>query len=203
MYANGSISDKAEELRKQRSKTATEVRLSDRYRVNFVTNGLEFVYAKDDQSSREESNMTIKNVYFNDPVTVVLWADGTKTLVKCQDGDLYSKESGLAIAIAKKALGNKGNFNEVFKKWIPEYNQSNLQSLKNNWHPAGHIVMKDGSKVDIYEIERPEKNRLEMTTQNDRYCAVMFGDYNDYYKFDPKTKSWKETDDIAYVVAFR
>lgn len=62
----------------------------------------------------------IKKVYFNDPVTVVLWADGTKTVVKCQEGDVYSKETGLALCFAKKALGNKGNFNDIFHKWIPE-----------------------------------------------------------------------------------
>lgn len=62
----------------------------------------------------------IKNVYFNDPVTVVIWADGTKTIVRCQDGDTYSKETGLAMCFAKKALGNKGGFNDVFHKWIPE-----------------------------------------------------------------------------------
>lgn len=62
----------------------------------------------------------IKNVIFNAPATVVIWSDGTKTVVKCQPGDTYSKETGLALCIAKKYLGNKGNFNEVFKKWIPE-----------------------------------------------------------------------------------
>lgn len=62
----------------------------------------------------------IKNVIFNDPATIVLWDDGTKTVVKCQEDDLYSEEVGLALCIAKKALGNKGNFNNVFKKWIPE-----------------------------------------------------------------------------------
>lgn len=62
----------------------------------------------------------IKNVYFNDPVTVFIWGDGSKTIVRCQPGDTYSKETGLALCIAKKYLGNKGNFNEVFKKWIPE-----------------------------------------------------------------------------------
>lgn len=62
----------------------------------------------------------IKNVIFNDPATVVIWEDGTKTVVKCQPGDTYSKETGLALCIAKKSLGNKSNFNEVFKRWIPE-----------------------------------------------------------------------------------
>lgn len=62
----------------------------------------------------------IKNVIFNNPATIVFWADGTKTVVKCQEDDIYSEEVGLALCFAKKALGNKSNFNNVFKKWVPE-----------------------------------------------------------------------------------
>ena len=62
----------------------------------------------------------IKDVIFNEPATIILWADGTKTVVKCQEGEGYDPEKGLAMAISKKALGNKGNYCEVFKKWLPE-----------------------------------------------------------------------------------
>ena len=62
----------------------------------------------------------IQKVVFSAPATIVFWADGTKTVVKCQGNDVYSKETGLAMAISKKALGNKGNYNETFHKWIPE-----------------------------------------------------------------------------------
>ena len=61
----------------------------------------------------------IKNVHFNGPATVVLWKDDTKTVVMCQEGDIYSEETGLALCIAKKALGNMSNFNNIFRKWIP------------------------------------------------------------------------------------
>ena len=64
------------------------------------------------------ANPDIKKVIFNDPATIVYWSDNSRTVVKCQDGDTYSKEQGLAMCIAKKYLGNKGNFNEVFKKFI-------------------------------------------------------------------------------------
>lgn len=67
-----------------------------------------------------ECPFIIKDVIFNDPATIVFWADGTKTVVKCQEDDIYSEEVGLALCFAKKALGNKSNFNNVFKKWIPE-----------------------------------------------------------------------------------
>lgn len=70
---------------------------------------------------RELKRFEIVKVIFSNPATIVFWADGTKTVVKCQESDEYSKETGLAMAIAKKVFGNKGNFNEVFKKFIPEY----------------------------------------------------------------------------------
>ena len=63
----------------------------------------------------------IEKVIFNNPHTIVLWGDKTKTIVKCQEGDVYSPETGLFTCIAKKRLGNKGNFNDVFKKHIPSY----------------------------------------------------------------------------------
>lgn len=64
--------------------------------------------------------LEIKNVYFNDPVTVVMWNDGTKTIVRCSENDFYDPEKGLAMAIVKKAYGNDNKFHKIFKKWIPE-----------------------------------------------------------------------------------
>jgi len=60
----------------------------------------------------------IIDVIHNDPATIIKWKDGTKTIVKVQDGDVYDRELGFAMAICKKVFGNKGNYNEVFKKWI-------------------------------------------------------------------------------------
>lgn len=60
----------------------------------------------------------IKNVIFSDPATIVIWEDGTKTVVKCMDGDVYSEETGLAMAICKKVYGNNNFFHKVFKKWV-------------------------------------------------------------------------------------
>ena len=67
----------------------------------------------------KENNMPeIRDVIFNEPATIVLWKDGTKTVVKCGKGDSYDKEKGLAMCIVKKINGNKGNFNNLFKKWV-------------------------------------------------------------------------------------
>lgn len=67
----------------------------------------------------------IKDVIYNDPATIVLWMDGTKTVVKCGDYDIYDPEKGLAMAIAKKTLGNQGNYYETFKSWLPEEDELN------------------------------------------------------------------------------
>ena len=70
----------------------------------------------------------IKNVIFNDPATIILWNDGSKTVVKCGEDEVYDPEKGLAMAISKKVLGNKGNYYETFKKWLPE-KESELNSV--------------------------------------------------------------------------
>lgn len=65
----------------------------------------------------------IKTVHFSGPVTAVIWEDKTKTIVRCKDGEEPDYEKGLAMAIAKKALGtNKSgsNYYDIFKKWLPK-----------------------------------------------------------------------------------
>lgn len=61
----------------------------------------------------------IKKVIFNDPATIVMWTDGTKTVVKAEN-EAFDEEKGLAMAISKKALGNKGNYYNTFTKWLPK-----------------------------------------------------------------------------------
>lgn len=68
------------------------------------------------------SNMPeIKSVKFNGPATIIFWDDGTKTIVKAHD-EKIDPEKGIAMAIAKKALGNRGNYFNAIKKWLPKDN---------------------------------------------------------------------------------
>lgn len=50
----------------------------------------------------------IKNVIFAPPATIVYWSDGSKTVVKCSEKDVFDPEKGLAMAIAKRCGGNRG-----------------------------------------------------------------------------------------------
>lgn len=69
----------------------------------------------------------IKDVIFNNPATIVYWVDGTKTVVKAHN-EKFDPEKGLAMAICKRFLGSNksgSNFNNIFKKWLPEQKESN------------------------------------------------------------------------------
>lgn len=82
--------------------------------------GIEALGADFDGDVASRSYINIVDVIFHDPATIVFWSDGTKTVVKCQPGDKFDPEKGLAMAIVKKTIGNTGSYCNVFKKWIKE-----------------------------------------------------------------------------------
>lgn len=59
----------------------------------------------------------IQDVIFSNPCTIVFWKDGSKTVVKKQKGDKWNKETGLAMAMAKKFYQNTNIFNDELRKW--------------------------------------------------------------------------------------
>ena len=77
----------------------------------------------------------LKNVIYNDPATIAFWSYGTKTVVKAQPGDIFDPEKGLAMVIAKKACGNKGNYYNGFKDWLPKESVGNEEII---YEPEKH-----------------------------------------------------------------
>lgn len=59
----------------------------------------------------------IDKVIFNEPATIILWKDGTKTVVKAVD-EPFDREKGFAMAVLKKMAGNKGNYFNKVKRWV-------------------------------------------------------------------------------------
>lgn len=78
-------------------------------------------YNKIDMLLKKDVSLStiIVEVIFNNPATIIKWIDGTKTVVK-SNGEDYDPEKGFAMAIAKKAFGNKGNYYNAFKQWLPK-----------------------------------------------------------------------------------
>lgn len=60
----------------------------------------------------------VKKVIFSGPKTIVLWADGTKTIVSCGDSDTYDYYSGFCAAVVKKLFGSTTHAKKVLGKVI-------------------------------------------------------------------------------------
>ena len=77
---------------------------------------LNSIYGKSIYELPANVNLGIKKVIFNKPATIVLWEDGSKTVVKVNKGERWDKEKGLAMAIIKKKFGLKEFFKYIEKK---------------------------------------------------------------------------------------
>lgn len=86
----------------------------------------------------ESSKPRIKDVIFNPPATIILWTDGTKTVVKTQNEEEFDPEKGLAMAMVKKLYGNnKGHYFETIKKWTGVYRVSRIFDMLNRIFEEG------------------------------------------------------------------
>ena len=115
---------------------------------------------------KEEKDMeevTIKNVIFNPPATIVFWSNGDKTVVKCDEIEKFDPEKGMAMAISKHALGNKSNYYNEFIKYAGEY-------IRKTFDDYGKAIAK-GFKDGIKEDTKPKN--LYYDTKNHEYVIAI------------------------------
>ena len=67
------------------------------------------------KSTSATNAAAIKRVIFNPPATIVYWSDGTKTVVKCSEKDVFDPEKGLAMAVAKHC---GGSYYKEIRNWV-------------------------------------------------------------------------------------
>lgn len=84
----------------------------------------EFVLLLSDEDHARKNNgkkMSVpKHVIFNDPATIIIWEDGSKTVVKCGENDTFDKEKGFMVAYLKHEFGNDNTFNKFIKKYCED-----------------------------------------------------------------------------------
>ena len=105
-----------------------------------ITNDIGFTYRNDDdvieflskwyKFEKVDNDSPIHRVIFNDPATIILWSDGTKTIAKTHGDDVFDPEKGFAVACAKKLLGNGDAFRTEFAKWTPVDKNPNIDGFK-------------------------------------------------------------------------
>ena len=125
----------------------------------------------------------IKKVKFNPPATIVFWTDNTKTVVKCK-GEDYDPEKGLAMCICKKVLGDKGNYYEVFKKWLPKEEETESDLPKIAFKPETWTF--DLKPIDI------NKKLFEVLTGANSKTTIEFKDTKEEPKHNPIEEAYKK-----------
>lgn len=70
-----------------------------------------------------------KVIFTKNKETIILWKDGTKTKVTCQEGDTFDKEKGFALCIIKYIFGNIQEYNNIFK--AIDFNSEEPQIIPN------------------------------------------------------------------------
>ena len=79
------------------------------------------------KSASAANTAAIKDVIFAPPATIIYWSDGSKTVVKCSEKDVFDPEKGLAMAIAKRCSGNKGNYYKEIQNWVEKSGKTATQ----------------------------------------------------------------------------
>ena len=125
----------------------------------------------------------IKKVKFNPPATIVFWTDNTKTVVKCK-GEDYDPEKGLAMCICKKVLGDKGNYYEVFKKWLPKEEETESDLPKIAFKPETWTF--DLKPIDI------NKKLFGVLTGTNGKTTIKFEDAKEESKRNPVEEAYEK-----------
>lgn len=65
-----------------------------------------------------QPDKSINKVIFNGLATIIFWADGTKTIVKCSKNDIYDPEKAFLMAYFEKISGlNKSQVKKTLEKY--------------------------------------------------------------------------------------
>lgn len=125
-----------------------------------------------DEEDAEKEPLDFERIEFHDPATIVFWNDGTKTVVKTRHGDKFDKEKGLAMAIAKKVMGNTNKYYDIFEEYC--FNEDNPEEkLDSDGEPISEVLEKfgiapnetDAGDKEKFDLDIP-KVEAEATTEN-------------------------------------
>lgn len=115
----------------------------------------------------ESLRLKIEKVIFNEPATIVLWSDGTKTVVKCDESETFDHEKGLAMAIAKRFLRTNttgSNYYDEFKKWLPKEESKPETKTKTETvtlYAEGLPILEAKIDKDLEEMNKEVSERIQ------------------------------------------
>lgn len=82
---------------------------------------------KNTENLPTEKLLEIKRLIFNDPATIIIWGDGSRTVVKRMATTAFSPYHGFCAAVCKRIFGS----NSAIKNLILEKSGINIDSEEN------------------------------------------------------------------------
>lgn len=90
-------------------------------------------------------------VICNDPATVVLFSDGTKTVTKAHDGDGYSWVTGIAFCCLRKSLRNRNydRYEKPISKLVEKVYRRNPNDMGGELRAIAHGLMLMADALEV------------------------------------------------------
>lgn len=87
-----------------------------------IDNDLNLIRMIEELEEEEQYNyLAFEKIIFNDPATIVIWADGTRTIVKACKEDKFDKGVGLKTALLQRVFGK--DIDKEINKIVDEDNK--------------------------------------------------------------------------------
>ena len=99
----------------------------------------------------QDSVNMIKRVKYDNPWTIVWWADGKVTRSKCAENDVWSESAGFNACVAKHYFQTTGAYNKVLKTYCEDDgNRGNGNQYKHGYQ-SGYEDGFEAAKKEKYE----------------------------------------------------
>ena len=118
----------------------------------------------------------IKRVIYSNPVTVIVWEDGTKTRSRCDESDVYDELTGFMLCVFKKALSPKA-MRKMFNDYVYDIDSNKIKWnssptwLKEKENNVIHGTMED--KAIIEDM----KDFLSWLLEDNKAYEKIWGEY--------------------------
>ena len=104
--------------------------LEDELKKDEIDNDLNLIRMIEELEEEEQGDyLAYEKIIFNDPATIVIWADGTRTVVKACKEDKFNKEAGLKTALLQRIFGK--DIDKEINKIVDKDNKKEKENKKN------------------------------------------------------------------------
>lgn len=133
----------------------------------------------------EKDYMKIKdiNVIVPNKVVEVIFIDGTKEKSVCQEPDVFSMETAIAICISKKIMGGSGAYNNAIKQGVKVYEEKLRKEAeekaeqkrieKRREKRLAYKKRRNAKKAELEQARKNAEKEEQIEIQKEAYLRAM------------------------------